>query len=411
MTERVHFRPSESHPILQIGLVGSVPEREQSTTMIDGITIRQSNRTLPLPLTPGYPLAPILRKTHLPVALPSPTENPSALSLEILRQRYGQTPAIVHLSGSWETREPSLWPGLTAWSQSGVVPMIQLPLDHQLSEDIQQGKRREEIQHWAAMARRFRSPLLIHLVEAGPKKPLSPPAIRSAWSFIHQQFQEEKARNVLWMWTPPEMNMRAKKSYPGPDLVDLVGLPASPTKERGPRFESSYRTARHLFPKKALFLHPTPDLSPDLLIQKFPAIELWIMPSLDEDRGSAVLAHPSVSNALRQTAPPPVKAHFAKWKKPQAVIALEIPGKGPSARVRLEFWEGHPFRGGTLLRRESELDLKPGRERIVRHQYPREANSPYILVDRAADPMFLPPEETEWDWRNDPHLLLLEPLP
>ena len=101
--------------------------------------------------------------------------------------------------------------------------------------DIAEGKEDDRIGQWAEQARRFRRPILLRFAHemngdwypwsVGKDPAQRPEDYVAAWRRIHALFQERRADNVRFVWSPnfePVDNLASY--YPGDDVVDWIGL-------------------------------------------------------------------------------------------------------------------------------------------------------------------------------------------
>jgi beta-mannanase len=97
---------------------------------------------------------------------------------------------------------------------------------------IVRGAHDRYIERWAREIAAYRRPVLLRFAQEmnGRWYPWSesangnrPGQFVAAWRHVHAIFDRAGASNVRWVWSPVAGNVRAEQ-YPGPRLVDVVGL-------------------------------------------------------------------------------------------------------------------------------------------------------------------------------------------
>lgn len=421
------YRAEREHPALQIRLTGSGVNREASTTAIDQVSVERVDASLPLPLLPGKPL--IATKDHpaVPIALGFASSAPSLLSLQEFRDLLGATPALAAVRFSWpDAAEPAFWPGLSAWVQQGVIPIVSIPCGQGDLSDFQKGTSLARWRQFAAEARRWRYPLILRLAP-GMDRGLptgQAAAFQSFWNALHGLFQEAGARNVRWFWTPSSLGDDTHSFYPGTASVDLVGFSLS---EAGGEAELQRNAefARNHYPGKGVAVAESNGLllPPEEWRRLCPELEFFTAGSLAASLPAAnspaacqlsrALNHPPVLPAYSQIHPPSI--HVRLFRDGRRITVLlrnqEPPQSSSPTTVRVSVWNGLPFQNSNLLKDFGSLTIRPQHRRTVRCALPPEAlPQAFVLVDRTAAPCFMHPLPEDIDWETEPDLML-HPVP
>lgn len=129
---------------------------------------------------------------------------------------------------------------LQAILSRGALPVISLELHRWRTRDagdvarIAEGAFDEFFRAYARDARAFRYPVLLRFgfEMNGDWFPWGgqPESFKAAWQHVHDMFHEEKATNVLWVWSPnavsgPDTPRNGFEHYwPGDAYVDVIGL-------------------------------------------------------------------------------------------------------------------------------------------------------------------------------------------
>ena len=359
------FRAAHDHPSFQIRLTGQGFEREASTTAIDQVTLEKTGTTLPPALLPGKPLTADRQRKSLPLALGFATP-PSMLSLQGFRDRFGQTPALAAVDYSWQDPSaPALWPGLSAWVQHGVVPIVSIPITKEELPVIAVERAQERWRQFAAEARKWRYPLLLRLAPAMDLNlaPDQSTAFVAFWKSLHQTFREADARNVTWFWTPSRLGPSSHPFYPGDAFVDFVGFSILDP-DWSTAIQENLDQADERYPDKAVAVADSsgPPPSPKALLRSFRELRFFTigdrtahLPNAGSADAAAIaeaLQHPSTSPGMPQVRPPLIETRLVR-NGPRLTISVidQDPCEvSPADRVRLEVWNGHPFLGGSLVK-------------------------------------------------------------
>lgn len=421
------FRAPEDRPLLQIRVTGEALQREASTTAIDQVTVEPDGTALPAPLQPGKPLLLSPAGNGYRLAFGYSTAVPDLCSLQEFRERFQQTPAFASVLWDWR-QEPQAsappWPGLSAWVQHGVVPILILPLSPGDLTRFAPGPLAEGWRNLAQEARRWRYPLLLRL--APEMDLLLPPSqaqnFVSFWKSLHRVFQDEEARNVRWFWTPSGLGPSSHPFYPGDGTVDLVGF-SLPGQQPDTAFRTNLDEARTRYPALPVAVAQSaasPSSLPDLIRSPSalafftlgkPGTELPAKESEEALPIAQALSQPA-SLPPAQLLPPNLSARFIRHRYWVTLILqnLDPPGSAasPPCPIRVEWWDGHPFQDGRGIKSKDGLTLRPGQRKTLR-QFLRAktAARTHVLIDRGTDPRFLPAHAGDLDWKNDPDLILL----
>lgn len=173
-----------------------------------------------------------------------------------LEKKLGTTFPLVQIYTAWGSKTGQKFPEIQVESilRSGSVPVITWepwltdfdsnqfagglrPIetrDKNGLADIAAGVYDGYLHTWAKAAARVGQPIFLRLGHEMndpyryPWGPQNNPAedFIAAWRHVHAIFQQEKARNVLWVWSPHPAHGWFKEYYPGDDVVDWVGVGA-----------------------------------------------------------------------------------------------------------------------------------------------------------------------------------------
>jgi len=98
--------------------------------------------------------------------------------------------------------------------------------------DVAAGKYDAYIKEWAAKTAKIDAPIFIRLGHEmndpyrypwGPQNNLAKDFI-AAWKHVHDVFEQQKATNVIWIWSPHPAYGFYEAFYPGAAYVDYVGV-------------------------------------------------------------------------------------------------------------------------------------------------------------------------------------------
>ena len=169
----------------------------------------------------------------------------TAIGLQSLSRQLGKPVQIASFYVPWGLQREERFPAerLGELHDSGHLPMItwepwlidfgdRTPTDARKRSDlsaITRGDFDDYVRTWARGAIRFGHPLLLRFAHEmdNPRYAWStafnsPQDYVAAWIHVRSIFQDEGARNVLWVWSPHEQISDAL--WPGADQVDLIGL-------------------------------------------------------------------------------------------------------------------------------------------------------------------------------------------
>ncbi len=124
-------------------------------------------------------------------------------------------------------------PWLTAFEEGsypGLRPMAER--DKAGLRDIVAGTYDAYVRKWARAARQVKSPIILrwgHEMNDPYRYPWGPQnndikEFVAAYRHVHSLFEEEKARNVLWAWSPHPAYGHFREYYPGDSVVDFVAV-------------------------------------------------------------------------------------------------------------------------------------------------------------------------------------------
>jgi hypothetical protein len=142
----------------------------------------------------------------------------------------GRAPAIAHAFQDWHLRRPFDLTAVTAAAAIGAVPMISWQPGPRLRA-IADGAWDDDVRAAAAMLAGDGRPLLLRFAHEmnlpgipwfGP-----PDAFLAAWLRVRQLFDDARADNVRWVWSPyvDEPGVASLDAwFPGRDAVDWLAL-------------------------------------------------------------------------------------------------------------------------------------------------------------------------------------------
>ena len=120
--------------------------------------------------------------------------------------------------------------------RAGVMTVVRWePFDIPL-KDIAAGKHDQYVSTFAGAVRRLNLPIVLTFAHEmngdwyswGPHK-TDPADYVAAWRRVHDLFQQQDARNVIWTWTANVINpvprVPLQPVYPGDSYVDWIGAP------------------------------------------------------------------------------------------------------------------------------------------------------------------------------------------
>jgi Glycosyl hydrolase family 26 len=173
-----------------------------------------------------------------------------------LEKKLKTTFPLIQLYVAWGSKEEQLFPKIQVESilKSGSVPVITWepwltdfdstlfqnglrPIetrDKSGLKDIAAGLYDDYLHDWAKAAARIGQPIFLrfgHEMNDPYRYPWGPQNNQAedfvaAWRHVHAVFQMEKAKNVVWVWSPHPAHGWFKAYYPGDAFVDWVGVGA-----------------------------------------------------------------------------------------------------------------------------------------------------------------------------------------
>ena len=127
---------------------------------------------------------------------------------------------------------------------------LEIPLNQKgnTADEILSGKYDNHIREWARGAKRFGRPFFLRFAHEmngnwyawGYFDENSADKYKMMWRYVHAIFEEEKATNVIWLWSPNNTDPYGKTEtaldyYPGYEYVDWTGFSAFNWGETNPR--------------------------------------------------------------------------------------------------------------------------------------------------------------------------------
>ena len=401
---RIVFQPRDAELLIEIGVRGRNATREESTTVVDNVRLeRVETLEFAEGLVRGRPIAPVLVRQQLPVALKLVEAGWGGL------QRYqmseAPSPAMAALDVIWDLANEQFnhtRAAVNPWVQQGIMPLVtaQIPLAE--TESILAGDHDARFQAWATEARLWGYPIVLRpWPEMNAGESVEPKPFIQAWRRVHGVFDAAEATNVLWMWSPTDLSHKSEKFYPGDDAVDIVGCSFDPS-GGVEAFASLYAFHGKHFKNKAFAIADTradpawldalfaqapiewPRLEFVTLTDANPAVNPTLRKWLDSDL---------IQPRLAQAEPPTLGAVVTrKGRSARAkVIFADNPLAPRVIRVRVEFWDGEPAAAGSSrVGREHVVTLDRGESRDFKQGWPRNSTGKiHVRIDATVDSAFI----------------------
>jgi len=427
----ITFRADSDELEIVIGVYGKAGEREGSTTLVDNVKLVMSGEELPPPFLKGKPLAEVSNRTRLPTSIAYGANGVSLSGYEpiqLYRQAFCHQPAMCSWYGGWDLTEANPFEttrtAIEPWIRQGVLPIVAPEVDASHADHIIDGKHDAYFQAWALAVRDWGYPIVLRpwremdldRLGFGPAGTKEPDEFVKMWRHVYRIFKKEGATNVLWYWTPSGLTNATKRYYPGDNFVDIVGCSAYD--EWGSDVLDSYSDyhARH-YRNRAFGVAEGASikgrqaawLSAILngVLTKYPRLEFYTHSNfvdsasdLDyriehtegaQDVYRKWLETSVAQHRLAQVTPPELDVTVFQTSKSAEVILISLGGANarPSSTMKVEFWAGHPERGGEMINEPEFVELKKGQSIAVRQDWPKDVEGKlHVLVDLSVDPHF-----------------------
>lgn len=405
LQRRIAFRARQSQIEIEIAVRGRNATREESTTAVDNVRLEKvSGIELADPLVRRAPLAPVLERQQLPIAVG--LENPGWAGMLSYRRDAGRNPAMAVWDSEWNLDRDSFEQTSQAvgpWAAQGVVPILAARISAGETESILQAKHDAFFKNWARDARAWGYPvILMPWPEMDVAGDIEPKQFIRLWGHVRAIFDQEQAANVLWFWAPQNLDRESKRFYPGDEAVDIVGCKADSSGGLE-AFTSSYAYAAKNFKNKAFGISETDadgawlkSISEKLILE-FPRLGFLTVSGIDPSTNEAYrnwLDSDLIQHRLPQATLPAITVNLTRKRGSVRAVLTNVGGDHVprASKLKVEFWDAPPAAAGsTRIGREHWLTLELGEERKLDQPLPKDfAGRVHIAVDRSVDPAFLP---------------------
>tara|TARA_R110002096_G_scaffold91625_9_gene207305 strand:+ start:18817 stop:20493 length:1677 start_codon:yes stop_codon:yes gene_type:complete len=409
------FRAQRSEAEILIKLNG-VAGREESTTLIDNVRVLPIEREVPAPLLRGKPLRFPESSDRLAVAIgyakPGGGMYGGFEPLERHLDFTGHYPPLCVIRGDWDLVRKDLEsfskmiPAIQPWVRSGVVPIINVHSSLAKVRDISSRKHDDFFRAWARQARNWGYPLVLRPWAGMDHEPdLNSGEFVSAWKHVHEIFAAQDARNVLWYWTPRELNGESRRFFPGISQVDLVGCDGlEPTAIYAEHLKHTGRTPFAFSGDFALDALPVWLANkPEDVVANFPSAQFYTHPHLEMvetwPKAAEAYAHLMAGSTsikrLDQATPPELGVEVSR-KGEAAMVAIENKGGQHAlrqSRLKVQFWSANPTipaMNAQEVGKARWITLRQGEKRVLRQNWADQGTSPvFATIDRSTDSTFL----------------------
>ncbi|MEM1296413.1 MAG: hypothetical protein AAGH89_13680, partial [Verrucomicrobiota bacterium] len=398
--------------------------REESTTLIDNVRVVPIDLELPSPLLRGKPLRFPESSNRLAIAIGyAKPEGGMSGGFEPLERHLdftGHFPPLCVFAGDWNLARKDLQsftkmiPSIQPWIDSGVVPVINVNTSLPKIEEVTARKHDDFFRAWARQARTWGYPLVLRPWAGMDQEPnLNSGEFVRAWKHVHEIFSAQDARNVLWYWTPRELNGESRRFFPGTSLVDLVGCDGlEPTAVYAEHLKHTKRVPFAFSGDFALDALPVWLANkPEAVAANFPSARFYTHPSLEmvetwpkaAEAYAKLIASPASLKRLDQATPPDLEALVSR-KGETATVVITNQG-GPNAlrqsRLKVQFWPANPNlpeMSAQQVGKARWITLRQGENRTLRQDWSNQGQSPiFVTIDRSTDARFLAEISDETD--------------
>ncbi len=409
------FRARRPEAEILIRLSG-IAQREESTSLIDNVRLVESDETLPAPFLRGKPLQWEQNEGRMAVAIAYVDLEGGFKAgyepLERHRDFTGEYPPLCYASDGWDPELGNLdtfselIPKIQPWVELGVVPIIRAETAFSKIAEIGNRQHDTYFREWARQARLWGFPLILQPWAEMDRAPeLHSGAFVRAWRRVHDLFEAEDARNVLWFWTPSELSGESRRYYPGHSLVNLIGSDGDDPVQVYQQHLTYSSRLRFAFSGNRSLASPPRWLTTarDEQRTQFPNVLFYShldLGFLESRPGQAeayakMMAEPHIIHRVAQLTPPLVKAVLSR-EGDSAVVAIEnVGGRNapPSSKLKVQFWSLDP-RGSSWERgrigRAKWVTLDQGEQRSFKQAWSElDGRKFYVSIDRAADSTFM----------------------
>lgn len=409
------FRAREPEAEIVISIRGRA-DREESTTLIDNVRVVPIDLDFPSPLLRGKPLKLPESNDQLAIAIGyANAEGGMSGGYEPLERHLdftGYYPPLCVFDGDWDLSRKDLEsfskmiPSIQPWIELGVVPIIRVNSSLPKLDEITDREHDDFFRAWARQARNWGYPLVLRPWSGMDQDPnLNSGAFVRAWKHVHEIFTAQDARNVLWYWTPRELNDESRRFFPGASLVDLAGCDGlEPTAAYAEHLKHTRRVAFAFSGDFALDALPVWLANrPGDVAANFPAAQFYTHPNLEliETWPKAAEAYyklittPTSRKRLAQATPPAIEATVTRKGDTASVVVKNLGGVNAlrQSKLKVQFWSANPevqVTSAQQVGKDRWITLRQAEDRLLRQDWSAQGQSPvYVTVDRSIDASFL----------------------